>query len=184
MNRMISFAKIMFAGLGIYLSIGIVNGILTAIVFLFRGETKWDSVGIVTSSVCLSLAMFVAVIYVLIVKRDKWAHKLIAKEIEPNEPLDVDLTLTMAFRLVSVGVGLLCLRSFLWVVSSNVRTVIRALNYAPKDERTRQLFSGGFSIDYVLPSLYLALAIYLLCGAPHFVRWQVKKTLQFCDKNK
>ena len=28
----------------------------------------------------------------------------------------------------------------------------------------------------------LPIAIYLLWGAPHFVRWQVKKTLEICGK--
>jgi hypothetical protein len=28
----------------------------------------------------------------------------------------------------------------------------------------------------------LAMGIYLICGAPHFVRWQVKKTVEQCRK--
>jgi len=28
----------------------------------------------------------------------------------------------------------------------------------------------------------LTIGIYLVCGAPHFVRWQVKKTLEQCKQ--
>jgi len=28
----------------------------------------------------------------------------------------------------------------------------------------------------------LTASVYLLCGAPHFVRWQVKKTIEQCKE--
>jgi hypothetical protein len=30
--------------------------------------------------------------------------------------------------------------------------------------------------------IQLPLAIYLICGAPHFVNWQVRKTLEHCQR--
>ena len=39
-----------------------------------------------------------------------------------------------------------------------------------------------FGADYILPCLLIIPAIYLLFGAPHFVRWQVKKTIEQCCK--
>ncbi len=38
------------------------------------------------------------------------------------------------------------------------------------------------TLDRLLyPLFVLAIAAYLICGAPHFVKWQVKKTLQQCS---
>lgn len=183
MNKMISFAKIMFAGLGIYLSIGIVRSMMASFLFIVL-SFSWANMGILVASLCIYLAVLVAVIQLLILKRDKWAHKLIAKDIQPDQPLNIDLTLTMAFRLVSVGAGIFCLNSFVWIASQSMRNLIMTMRYNHLDGQMRQMFSKSFSVDYIQPLLYLALAVYLLCGAPHFVRWQVKKTLQLCDNSK
>ena len=147
---------------------------------LFQNPT-WATAGMVAASLGLTLVMMSAVIYGLVIKRDKWARKLIAKDIDLDQQPSIDLTLIMAFRLISVGAGLYCLNTFVWSFSSMVMVLIQTINYA-RQEGTVQYFTGGFSVNYVLPILYLALAIYLLCGAPHFVRWQVKKTMQFCNQ--
>ena len=104
MNKMISFAKIMFAGLGIYLSIGIVRSMMVSFSFIVPSFT-WTNMGILVASLCIYLAVLVAVIQLLILKRDKWAHKLIAKDIQPDQPLNIDLTLTTRNNLQSTDNG-------------------------------------------------------------------------------
>lgn len=183
MNKMISLAKIMFVGLAVYLSTGIIASMLSSFAFIFQ-RFSWASVGILVASVCISAALLVAVVQLLVLKRDKWANKLIAKDIDSDQPITTEATLTMAFRLVSVGVGLYCLRSFVLSVSQNINKLVVTMKYQHQEEGTSQIFTGAFSIDYVQPILLLALAVYLLCGAPHFVRWQVKKTMQLCDESK
>ena len=43
--------------------------------------------------------------------------------------------------------------------------------------------SSGRMTRYIIGwILNLPLAIYFICGAPHFVRWQVRKTLEFAEK--
>ena len=88
----------------------------------------------------------------------------------------------MAFRIISVGAGLYSLNTFVWSFSSMVMNLILTMRRYPHQEGTVRMFTGGFSVNYVQPILYLALAVYLLCGAPHFVRWQVKKTLELCNE--
>jgi hypothetical protein len=56
------------------------------------------------------------------------------------------------------------------------------MKYSDGPDAYREIFRRTFSIDFIEPVLYLVLAVYLICGAPHFVKWQVKKTLKFCGK--
>lgn len=185
MNRMISFARIMFAGLGIYLSIAIVSNVMFTFNVMFQ-QPKWEIVGVLAIHLLVSMVMLLAVIYLLIVKGDKWAHKLIAKDIAAGTPLNIDLTLTMAFRLVCVGAGLLCLRSFVYRASYIVFHIITIMKSPSAiTGKFNEIFSGGLKVDYIhyiQPLAYVLFAAYLLCGAPHFVRWQVKRTLKFCEQ--
>lgn len=180
MNKMISFAKVMFAGLAVYLAIGVVRNFLFTIAYAFQ-EFSFASIGIVISSLLFSGAYLVAIIYFLVLKSDKWTQKLIAKDIHPDSSPTPEITLTMAFRLISVGVGLYCTSSFIWSASNILRNLMLTMKYEQQTGQYREMFTG-LSIDYIQPILYLALAAYLLCGAPHFVRWQVKKTLKLCNE--
>jgi hypothetical protein len=187
MNRMISLAKIMFAGLAIYLLIGIVKNIQISIfyflhIFQDSQNFEWESHGIFCLSILLSIAMIAAVIWFLIIRGEMSARKLIGRNIEENKPLNIDLTLTMAFRLVCVGAGLLWLRYFMYSFSNLINKILQVIKLSDDSE----LFSGAltfnYSTDLIPPLLCLSLAIYLICGAPHFVRWQVKKTLKLCGE--
>ena len=171
----------MFAGLAVYLVIGVVRNILFAITYAFQ-EFSFGSIGIVIFSLLLYSAYLAAIIYFLVLKSDKWTRKLIANEIEPDSSPTPEITLTMAFRLVSVGVGLYCALSFIWTCSNILANLIRTMKYNQQNTEYRQFYTSGY-LSEILPSvLLLALAVYLLCGAPHFVRWQVKKTLKLCNK--
>ena len=101
---MISLAKIMFVGLAIYLLIRTAGNVLMSIMYI--RQFTLESMGTMAFNLTLSIAYVAAIVYFLIYKREKWARKLIAKDIEPDQALDTSLTLTMAFRLVSVGAGL------------------------------------------------------------------------------
>jgi len=185
MNKMVSLAKVTFASLAVYLAISIVRNILVTISYAFQ-EFSFASIGIVIFSLLLSGAYLVAIIYFLVLKSDKWAQKLIANEIEPDSSPTPEITLTMAFRLVSVGAGLYCLMNFFWSISQSLSQLLHYLSmsikHTLKATEVRQFYTGGAGVDYIKPILLLALAVYLLCGAPHFVRWQVKKTLKLCNK--
>jgi len=180
MNKMISLAKIMFTGLAIFLLIRAAGNVLMAVAYV--QQFTLESVGILAFNLVLSIAYIVAIIYFLIYKRDKWAHKLIAKDIEPDQLLNKDITLTVVFRLVSVGAGLYSLNTFMWSISTLMRNLMLAMQADQQGDNTRTFYTGAFSPDYFQPILYLAFAAYLLCGAPHFVRWQVKKTLELCNE--
>lgn len=183
MNKMISYAKIMFAGLAVYLAISVVRNLLFTIAYAFQ-DFSFASVGIIIFSLLLSGAYLAAIIYFLVLKSDKWSRKLIVGDIEPDLTPTPEITLTMAFRLVCFGVGLYCLMTFFWSISQSLSQLLHYLSmsikHTLKATEVRQFYTVG--VDYIKPILLLAFAVYLLCGAPHFVRWQVKKTLKLCNE--
>jgi len=79
----------------------------------------------------------------------------------------------MGFRIVCIGAGLFFLRSFIFRFSHL---------FAASMHRNHGATFNDYLSWYSYPILLLVVAIYLLCGAPHFVRWQVKKTLAICEK--
>jgi hypothetical protein len=88
--------------------------------------------------------------------------------------------LPVAFRLVCVTAGLYCLFTVGWNKSFNL---IRYHMFKPEAAREgyKALYTAKFlSIELIIRWLImLAIGIYLVCGAPHFVRWHVKRTLEF-----
>lgn len=175
MDRMISLARIMFAGLGIYLGITICGGIVQSVIFIFN-DLSLENVGNVSMMLILSIVMLAVVVLVLFIKGDHFARKLITKDIDSDKPLELSLTLAMAFRLVCVGAGLLCVRTLIFQVGRIVSLLMRSKQFSGVISGRGQLY------EYFQMTLLIALAVYLLCGAPHFVRWQVKKTMKFCNE--
>ncbi|MCF7956326.1 MAG: hypothetical protein K9M75_11025 [Phycisphaerae bacterium] len=183
MNRMISFAKIMFAGFGLYLLIQTAQGILLSVMYLFQGlGSEWESLGVISLSLSLAIGIAAVVIVFLFVKGEAFARKVITKDIDEDKPVDIGLTLTMAFRLVSVGAGLFCLNSFVHTVSSILNRLMMSMQMSDGPDAYREIFRRAFTIDFIGPVLYVLLAVYLICGAPHFVKWQVKETLNLCGE--
>ena len=178
MDKMISLARIMFAGLGIYLAITICGGIIQSVIFIFN-DPSLENIGNVSMMLILSIVMLAAVVLVLFIKGDYWANKLIAADVDADKPVAVDLTLAMAFRLVCVGAGLICVRSIIFKLTSLVSQIIMARQFADSIVS----FGKVSMTEYIQTLLLISLTVYLLCGAPHFVRWQVDRTLKFCGEN-
>ena len=183
MNRMISLARIMFAGLGIYLSIAIFGGIIHPFMLVFD-HTGPSALGTAFLSLLFSAVMLAAVVWGLFIKGDYWAHKLIARDLD-SEGWNIEISLTMAFRLVCVGAGLICLRSFVFRMTGFVLQILTAIKFTAQTAGSNTIIYGGPKfkmIHFIQTGLLLALSIYLLWGAPHFVRWQVKKTKALCNQ--
>jgi len=176
MNKMHSLAKIMFAGLAIYIAINPCRNMIY-VVWMATREPSLNSLGMVSLALLVMAVYLVAVFYFLIYKRDKWADKLVGTSDLSASTSQIDW-LPVAYRLVSVAVGLLCIYRFFthavyasgrYIAAMGVNTVYQQ-QYL--DMITRELL--GLMI-------LIPIGIYLLCGAPHFVRWQVKKTLELCE---
>jgi len=115
-----------------------------------------------------------ALIYLFIYKRDSLAKKIVGSEQLP-EPDSQIQWLPVSLRLICIAGGIYFLNNVLWRTTHIISqlALLKAKNaysnYAP------------FSPRNILPWVIMFICgVYLLCGAPHFVRWQVKRILQQC----
>jgi len=124
-------------------------------------------------------------VYFLIYQHDKLAKKIVGSEQLP-EPDSQIQWLPVAFRLVCIAGGIYFLSAVLrhttYVIGQ--LAVFKAHTHTIKANTYTTFYTHAlFSFRSLLPwVIMLICGIYLLCGAPHFVRWQVKKTLQQCKK--
>ena len=166
----------MLAGLAIYFLIGIASGVfatLYAILVSLFYSSRGDYLLYLLAPV-LIIAFTVAVAWVILSQLDRWAEKVVGPtcDEQPGQPVAV---LPAAFRMVSVFSGLLCLY---WLVP---RIISAVQGYIIARQHNFDYASAKVNPTHILAwAIQAALAIYLLFGAPHFVRWQVKKTLEHC----
>jgi len=132
--------------------------------------------------------VFIAVItFFLIFNNDSLARKMAGPDDQLN-PTTKALWLAASLRLASVFCGLILL-------STSIPT-IRNVLLVPI--RIGPLINENFLFDSFPKSLLLpfpkwcaiiynflklTLAVYLLCGAPHFVRWQSRHSIVQCQTN-
>ena len=173
MNKMHEIAKIAFAVLGIYFLIGLVQSLVFTIAMIFS-QFSGFTVAMVVISILFTLGCAYAVFYFLIIKRDWLAGKIVSTEQE-IVPGTTASWLPIAYRLAVLVVALLFLRSVLWEFTSLVNRILST--------RGIEGYSGRYMKEMILKLIFtLPVTIYLLCGAPHFVRWQIKKTTEFCKE--
>jgi len=162
-------ARIILIGLGTYVLVWAVFIAFSVLAHLFSGgPLEWDTV--VFS--LLNIAFPGLIVYLLFRRADFFAEKVVGAQ--ETTPRAVDW-LPFAFRLTAVFAGVLYLHWTVPTIISSIQTCVslKDLENAPKYPNWEN------TIAWVIQ---LGLCIYLLCGAPHFVRWQVKKTIEQCKK--
>jgi len=173
MNDLHKLARIILVGLGIYVLVKQVIGVIAALPYLFFGEPSIRSffIGPLVSLVLFAVCSGV-VVYALIWKADFLSAKITG--IYESDQAEV-WWLPFAFRLASVCAGILLLSWSISSLSSIIATYIQMADprFIHRSMPWQRLV--GWIIQ-------LLLAIYLLCGAPHFVNWQVRKTLEHCQR--
>lgn len=179
MNKMNTIAKIGFVMLGIYLIVPSIYNLLRSLSYISYSSVLshsqnnilfWAILGV---SVLASLGYIVAIFYFLI-----YRPNIIAKKIVPHEELSDSSNpaywYPFALRLTVMIAGFFFLYKTIGLLGSSVGNIYLSLQ---PDGSMRQFYE---TLAYGL--VYLAIAIYLLCGAPHFVRWQMRKTREFCNR--
>ncbi|MEN6385648.1 MAG: hypothetical protein ABFD79_10670 [Phycisphaerales bacterium] len=166
MNKMQSLAKTVITLFCIYWLIALILGMFHFVFFTLQTRTKVMNIGMIL--VALVYIIIILVVIGVLQKRNSLALK-IANDDELKE-VDVQIKwIPFTYRLVSVIAGLFFL--------------FKAATYLQRIGISRfSSESGIFEITLTIIIL-IAAGIYFLCGAPHFVRWQIKKTLQLCTKN-
>ncbi len=104
--------------------------------------------------------------YVFWVKRDWLTAKVVGAE-PSSEPFPSVLWLPAAYRLVCMAAGLHCL----YVLTFQMTGFLLRSTHATIARTTPTL------ADIVNWAILLAAGLYLCGGAPHFVRWHLRKTI-------
>jgi hypothetical protein len=178
MNKMHTLAKIMLSGIGIFFAIRLLSTIPT---LLWVAITQ-------SSDLSLPLALFwtaflglclAALLYVFLYRREHLAKRIVGAG-ELAEPDSHMLWLPAALRLVCIAAGLYSLNLVTW---NTTRILATYLMYKSHIHAHTTFTRSVLSTESLLSCLVMAaLGIYLVCGAPHFVRWQLKKTLKQCKQ--
>ena len=180
MNHRRDLARITLIGIAAYILVNTVLTMLNVAVFLmhemFRSPSSPNRLEMVALvGMLMQFVLAAAVMYVAYLKADSWAGRLTCEDETARAGASSP---GFAFRLVSVAAGILLLY---WLIPSVVATAQGYLRDWTAEAGDTQMFGGWprRSFAWVFQAV---LAVYLLCGAPHFVRWQVRKTLEQCGR--
>jgi hypothetical protein len=174
MNKMHTLAKIILSAIGIFFTIRLLSQIPA--IFLFYSKPSWEIAGALLFSLLLTVGIVALLLFLFIYKRESLAQKIVGSEQLP-EPDSQIQWLPVALRLICIAGGLYFLSNVIW----NITYVIGQRAYLKAQENACTIHYPPFNYYSLLPwAVSLICGIYLLCGAPYFVRWQVKKILQQC----
>ena len=176
MNKMHTFAQVVFVALGIYMIVLILPMFVTLISMLILSRLERNVVLIGLVSLAVTLVCIYYIYRLLICKREKLAEMVVGSEEPPGPEVQVEW-IAVVLRLIVIIAGLILMVMFLGELGSMLASFSAGeiFNVSRSDEMKRHI------IGWILN---LPLAIYFICGAPHFVRWQVRKTLEFAEKGK
>ena len=167
--------KVCLTLVAIYLLIGVLSSIpffVYSLIQLHNNETLiFNAV-----SLAVSLLYGYLVIHFLVIKRDWLADKLIPEPRESETTGSVDWVV-LIFRVVVFVVGLMVMkRSIAYFFN-----LVTYLRLSHEESMYTQAQVWPLCLNSILAAcFYLIVGIYLLYGAPHLVRWQVRKTEQLC----
>jgi len=179
MNKMQTIARITLAAIALYIILEITKSMFQSLYFIGRdSELSVISLLMATGSMVI-LAGIIA--WQLIVRGEKWACKIAAHD-QDYEAEEKTNWLPTTYHIIAVGLGIL----FIWWTIPYIFQLLYYIKLAQPSSNGQhiQFYSGGYRVLPTLISVIarLIIAVYLLCGAPHFVRWQVKKTLELCKE--
>lgn len=174
MNDLRKLARIILIGLAVYMLVTWGITFIAALPYFVVADSSWRSFGFRQLLSALSGGVYVGVVfYVLVRKADLWSAKIVGFD-EPRETRV--WWIPFAFRLTMIFTGLL---SLYWVIPRIISGFACYYLYYREPGAARGDLTWHWVVGWIIQ---LPLAIYLLCGAPHFVRWQVKKTLEHCKR--
>ena len=155
---------------------------ISTILYVCDYYSKFDSVVWFNSVKYALVIIFGFGVYQLIIKGDKWAHYLIGRG-ELKITGELASFAIMVYRITVVLCGIL-------IVQYNITRIVTAVValFDPSQFQEHKIYddflyaTGRILMDQWTVIIKIFLGIYLLCGAPHFVRRQVKKTLIYINQ--
>lgn len=162
MSKMLIIAKAVLTAIGIYVMTIMLKGFLQhirLIPFVLHAELLHR---VLNYSL---IFLFGVLAYQLIVRGDRWAHKIIG-DTQTNGTEDILPFAISIYRITTVFCGVL-------IIYQAISTIEPYIRYFLNPEITH-----GHSLT--IPGLaQWVLGLYLVFGAPHFVRWQANRTVTY-----
>ncbi|UCF16482.1 MAG: hypothetical protein JSW59_03295 [Phycisphaerales bacterium] len=179
MNKMHSLARIVVVAMGLFFILKLIEFVVmftTTLIFMcFKDPSRpvWEVITVLISSL-FSVICTGVLCYVCLFRHEQLAGRIIGT-IEPVERDSQIDWLPVAFRLACVVAGLYLLYTVLWGTLSQIHLYFysKSQSFDP----IGRLINSESLLRLFVP---LPIGIYLVCGAPHFVRWHVKKTIEQC----
>jgi len=178
MNKMHTLIKIILSAIGIFFAIRLLSPLSLGISYLYS-KPSWETAGAWLFSLLFVAGAIGLLMYFLVYQHDKLTKKIVGSEQLPEPDSQVQW-LPVALRLICIAGGIYFLNTVIW------QTTFFISQLAFFKENTRSIYTfAPYSPRDILPWIIMLICgIYLLFGAPHFVRWQAKKTLQQCTTSK
>lgn len=173
MNDLKGLARIVLIGVSAYIVISAVTGLVLALpTMFFIQEAIFYAQLKYWLAMAVGIAFALVLLYILIWKADWVIERLIGKDDIENAK---SLSPGGVYRLAMVIMGTMYLY---WSISTFASIAGRYFSEWGRYEG-EFMWPIGELLGRVL---MFFIGIYLLTGAPHFVKWQVKKTLEQCEK--
>lgn len=177
MTKMQTIAKAIIIFLGVYaFSFTMVH------IPSLQSISKSSHLSILITGVVL-LVFLALIIYFAIINNDGLSCLLSGQKNSADNPMPADEILKI-LRLTVVAVGLLSLPSILKLFSSLLRVLalilasIKNIQHATNAPLSPQMsMSDWFKAALIL--IQIVLAIYLIFGAPQYIKWQVKRAVSY-----
>jgi hypothetical protein len=182
MNKIHTLTKVTLTLMAVFFIVRIVPQLMIPF-YWFYHEPCWEIAGALLFALLAVGIAVAALAYAFIYKRDVLAKRIVGPEEQPDSGTEIP-PLATALRLVCIGGGLYFLSAALWR-ATNVMSqlaLFKAQTHNSAGYKAIHTYTPFNTLSLSPWIIMLICGFYLLCGAPHFVRWHVKKTLKECDK--
>jgi hypothetical protein len=174
MTRPHLIAKLILTAMGFYV---LMRFISAASSMFFRFDTKCPpgNFSMIIFIIAAELIVLLIVSFILLFRSDDLARIITGPGDDLCDKVNVH-SIIAAFRLTACLCGLLLTYSCIVRIFYYIPAIIKGpiLSYMTLQGQTSQISPG--LLPGALESIaYLILAVYLISGAPHYVRWQISK---------
>jgi len=181
MSKMHTLARIVVFAMGLYFAVSLIEGatiFANSVIFMcLKGMSP--SAGELTMAIVFAVFPILCtgvICYLCLCRHKQIAEKIVGthESAEPNSQIH---WLPVAFRLTCVLAGLYCLYTVLWSTLGYINFYFSSRSQGLDLDLDSRFLNLETLLRWFVP---LLVGIYLICGAPHFVRWHVRKTLEQC----
>ena len=174
MTKMLIIAKAALLLFGIYT--------ISVILYVCESYLRFANVVWVSTVKYALVIIFGFGIYQFLNKGDRWAHYLIGRT-ELIITRELPSFAIMVYRITVVLCGIL----IAYYAAPKVVTAVIAFVDPSQFEEHKMYDDFLYATSRILMEhwtviIKIFLGLYLLCGAPHFVHWQVRKTLRYINQ--